>query len=165
MYSSKELDESLKKVSFSRETAYLAKQQYLKEVKEISNLVKAEANKDINQFLNKKYLLVSPKHFGIHNCLQVRDTGDNLKYIRFIESKNSNFVIADFYNVVLVQKGFYFLEFFGGDEKVVEYFSTHKEFKEYFDIQADYLFLGSYVGNEAGVDLNENLDEFVLLKL
>lgn len=165
MYSSKELDNYLKRVSSSSQNAMVAQIQYLREIEILSNEVRKEGNKDIEQFLNKKYLLISPKYFGVQNCLSVRNTGDNLKYIRFIEPAGDKFELSKLYDVAMVQKGIYFLGLFGGDEKLVEYFNANPEFRDYFDINADYLFLASYLNGEVGFDLCKNIGECVFLKV
>lgn len=154
-------------VAEKKNTAEIATLKWLDAIKRVDSAVRNEWNHKLDDLKNKKYLLVNPMYFNVASCLIPRNSGDNFKYMRFIENINGWYALtpSPIFDYVFEFDGESLKDIFGTPEKYSEYRATIPSFAEYFDESAKYLVFCSYGKNGIGLDLFKNLYEYIIIKI
>lgn len=152
-------------VTEKKGVAEIASLKWLDAVKRVDTAVRNEWNQRLEELKDKDYLLVNPIHFNVASCLKPRKSGDNFKYMRFLENLGGTYVLSPIFEHVFIFEGEQLKTVFGSAEKYAEYRNAIPEFSNYFDEDANYLVFCSYDRGGVGFDLLKNLYEYIIIKI
>lgn len=143
--------------------AEVANFKWLEAVQRVDNAIRAELNHNLDVLKDKQYLYLNPVHFGLKNCLVPKKTGDDFKFMRFVEPQGDKFVLSPLFQYAFQFKGSKIKEIFGSQLETFK--QSEKSFDDFLVDGDTYLFMVIYT--KCGITLNlfDNINECVVVKL